>query len=125
MKTQTIWDERYQAHIRVQVPGTRGYDKKWWEFAHVEDELYHLRRRAERLGAESQLRKSGARYWLGKARLAREDGMKRLAVRHMGEAALKLRFAIRLSRQVRLLMEEEVRLAKRLSVERRKERSAA
>ena len=100
--TKVIWSERHQAHIRVEVPGTPGYDKHFWEFVcPAEDRAYRLRHAAS-LDEQARSAKADARWHIGQARIARADGRRRHVVEQLTEARTLTRRAYLVGEQARL-----------------------
>ena len=101
-RTKIIWSDRLEAHIRVEVPGTPGYDKHFWEFVYPAEERAWRLRRAASLDEQARSAKADARWHCEQARLARADGRRRHVIEHLREAERLIRRAYRAGEQSRL-----------------------
>ena len=101
-RTQIIWSERLQAHIRVEVPGTRGYDKHAWSFVCPAEERAYCLRKAASLEEHARIAKADAHWHIRQARVGRADGRRRHLVEHLTEARTLIRRAHLVGEQARL-----------------------
>ena len=100
--TRVIWSDAVRAPIRVEVPGTPGYDRHFWTFVTPADEVRFRRRMARSQAEIAAAAKVEARRSLDRARVARVAGCRRHVVEALDEAAGLIRSARTVGGQARL-----------------------
>lgn len=99
MNTEIVWSENLQAFIRRDIPGTRGYDKHFWEFVHHTDHVEYYRSSARKRDLEVIRLKKCAYSACQAAKAANKEHNRRDATRFLSDAMRQISRIYDLSQQ--------------------------